>query len=83
MALYEDVIATHSIGWSTSIHLEALPISHQRLGDLYAELGQPAKAAEHYQALIELWEDCDPELRPQREAARRALERLGAERTAN
>ncbi len=37
---------------------------------------------EHYTTLLELWSDCDPELRPQVQSARRALERLGAERPA-
>ena len=60
-------------------YLTRLPLVHRRLGELYDRTGQAAKAAEHYQAFIDLWRDCDPELQPQLEAARRALERLGAE----
>lgn len=42
--------------------------------------GDPVGAAQAYAQFIHLWEGADPELQPQIEAARRALERLAAER---
>jgi tetratricopeptide (TPR) repeat protein len=51
---------------------------HERLGELYEEAGQPAKAAEHYQAFIELWKNADPELQPRVAEARRRLAKLTA-----
>ncbi len=83
IALYEDVIAPQSVDAGPGAHilyLAYLPVAHRRLGELYAEVGEPTKAAEHYETFLELWSDCDPELRPQVESARRALERLGTER---
>ncbi|UCC84725.1 MAG: hypothetical protein JSW46_07335 [Gemmatimonadota bacterium] len=50
-----------------------------RLGDIYERLGDPERAASHYNRFLQRWQDCDPELRPQLEAAQRALERLAAE----
>ena len=44
------------------------------------QAGDPAGAAQAYAQFIHLWEGADPELQPQVEAARRALERLAAER---
>jgi tetratricopeptide (TPR) repeat protein len=41
--------------------------------------GDAAGAARAYEQFIHLWENADPELQPQVETARRALERLGAE----
>jgi class 3 adenylate cyclase/tetratricopeptide (TPR) repeat protein len=49
---------------------------HERLGELYAERGEPAKAIEHYRKVAELWEHADPDLQPRVEAARRAIRAL-------
>ncbi len=86
-ALYEDIVDPHSLAdlvtADAATYAIYLPIAHRRLGEIYAQLGEPAKAAEHYEAFIELWEYCDPELQPQVDAARRALQRLAAERSAS
>lgn len=83
VAIYEEVVAPQSVadlyGGEAAFYGAYLPVVHRRLGELYAEQGAPAKAAQHYQAFLELWSDPDPELQPQVEAVRRALERLGAE----
>jgi hypothetical protein len=50
--------------------------AHLREGEIYEKLGRPAQAADHYARFIELWKDCDPELRPTMEEARRRLARL-------
>lgn len=42
----------------------------QRLPSVYETLGDSARAVRHYRQLVELWEDADPELRPQVEHAR-------------
>ncbi len=52
-----------------------------RLGDIYQRLGDPEKAASHYNRFIRRWKDCDPELRPQLETAQEALARLADEPT--
>ncbi|MGD2215302.1 MAG: BTAD domain-containing putative transcriptional regulator [Gemmatimonadales bacterium] len=51
-----------------------------RLGNIYERLDDPEKAASHYNRFLQRWKDCDPELRPQVEAAKRVLERLATER---
>src|SRR2546427_3715336 len=44
--------------YTLSLH-DALPISQ-----IYQRMGERAKAADHYSRFIDLWKDCDPELRP-------------------
>ena len=50
--------------------------SHLRRGEIYERLGERERAIEHYRIFVELWEDCDDELRPQFEAARQRLAAL-------
>jgi tetratricopeptide (TPR) repeat protein len=60
-------------------HLGGVPfIGPQYLGvaDAYEQLGQADKAIEFYGRFVRMWKDCDPELVPIREEARRNLERL-------
>ena len=40
-----------------------LPAKHLELGELYEASGYTEKAIEHYTAFVDLWKDCDPELR--------------------
>ena len=46
---------------------------------VYERRGQRQEAIRAYARVVELWKDCDPELRSTREAAQRAVERLTAE----
>jgi tetratricopeptide (TPR) repeat protein len=46
---------------------------------VYERRGQRQEAIRAYARVVELWKDCDPELRSTWEAAQRALERLTAE----
>lgn len=46
-------------------------------------LGNREKAAEGYASVVDVWRDADPLLQPFVEEARRALQRLVAERTAS
>jgi len=39
--------------------------TYRRLGELYEEKGNQAKAARYYQKFIDLWRDADPDLQPQ------------------
>ena len=50
------------------------------LGQALEAAGDRAGAAAAYSQFIRLWDKADPELQPRVETARRALERLGAER---
>ena len=44
------------------------------------EWAPPRRKAGHYYArFVELWKDCDPELRPQVDEARRRLAKLSAD----
>ncbi len=51
--------------------------SHLRRAEIYERLGEAERAAPHYRQFIELWRDCDPELRPQVEAAESRLAEIG------
>jgi hypothetical protein len=41
-----------------------LPLSHLRRAEICNRLGDSKGAAASYKAFIDLWSDCDPELRP-------------------
>ena len=58
------------------LHRDYLAGSHKRLGELYDAKGDVAKAAEHYQAFVDLWKDADPELQPKVREARARLDAL-------
>jgi hypothetical protein len=53
--------------------------SRLRMAEMYERLGEREQAAEQYARFIRLWKDCDPELRPLVEDARRRLARLTEE----
>ena len=50
--------------------------NHRRLGELYEQKGDIAKAAENYRAFIEIWKNADASLQPQVAEVRRRLSRL-------
>lgn len=50
--------------------------SHLRRGEIAERLGNRAAAAAHYAKFVEVWKDCDPELRPQVAAAANRLRQL-------
>ncbi len=43
---------------------------------IYEKLGRRDEAIRDYERFVELWKDCDPELRPQRAEAEARLEAL-------
>ena len=69
--------ARYDSGWDEIHHrCDQLPRTYWRLGELYAQRGDLKKAIEAYGRFIELWRNCDPELRPQVAEARRRLAEL-------
>lgn len=50
--------------------------AHFRQAEIYERMGNAERARFHYGRFIDLWKDCDPELRPLVDRARQALERL-------
>jgi tetratricopeptide (TPR) repeat protein len=50
--------------------------SHLRRAEIYENLGDREKAVFHYSRFLELWKDCDDELRPQANEPEKRLERL-------
>jgi tetratricopeptide (TPR) repeat protein len=53
--------------------------SHLRRAEIYERLDRPDEAARHYARFIELWSDCDPELRGLVDRAEQRLSQLAAE----
>jgi tetratricopeptide (TPR) repeat protein len=53
-----------------------VPAIRERLGQLYEQLGDTAKAIANYHAFIDLWKNADPELQPRVADAKRRLARL-------
>ncbi len=52
------------------------PVVHERLGALYEEQGDRARAAEHYRAFAEAWENADADLQPRVRLARERAQAL-------
>ncbi|HEX2637052.1 MAG TPA: protein kinase [Gemmatimonadales bacterium] len=78
---YERYVTTPYLERIESDAFELAP-SHKRLGELYEARGNREKAVYHYTRFVELWKDCDPELRPQVAAVRHRLVKLsGGPRT--
>ena len=75
IAIYERYVSAPGLYrlLTDSYHL---PLIYERLGDLYEQRGDTAKAIHYYGKFAELWKDADPELQPRVEATRRAIEAL-------
>ena len=54
--------------------------SLERLGQLYEQKGNAAKAAEYYQQFVDLWKNAEPELQPRVAEAKRRLAKLSPAR---
>jgi serine/threonine-protein kinase len=53
--------------------------AHKRLGELYEQRGDSARARDHYTRFVQLWRDCDPEFRPVVVHVNQRIRDLGAE----
>ena len=54
------------------------PTTLRRLGELYEQKGETAKALARYEEFVKLWKDADPELQPQVAEIRERIARLRA-----
>lgn len=52
------------------------PLAAYRLGPIYEQIGEPAKARQAYALVAFAWKDADPELQPRVREARTAIQRL-------
>jgi tetratricopeptide (TPR) repeat protein len=76
----EEALRWYSHGFEGSpSELVYLAPTHLRRGELYERLGDRKQAIEHYGRFIQLWNACDPALRPRVEEARTRLANLVAE----
>jgi len=74
LANYRRLVETpHVRKFSGPWSAAGVPVALERLGDLYAARGEREEARRYYGRFVELWESCDPELRPR---VRRARERM-------
>jgi hypothetical protein len=77
IAQFERYLATPYYARArTGLDAPALPLVHERLGQLYEAKGDAQKAAAHYRAFADLWKSADPELQPRVAAARERVRRL-------
>ncbi len=75
IAAYESAAAPGGSGWKVvQENAWALAPSYKRLGELYEERGDKARASEYYGQFVNLWKDADPVLQP---AVRDARQRMG------
>ena len=54
----------------------------RRLGELYEERGDRARALEYYGKFVDLWRNADPELQPQVTDVKQRMSRLAGEQPA-
>ncbi|MGI9075893.1 MAG: protein kinase domain-containing protein [Gemmatimonadaceae bacterium] len=74
---YEEALRWYSTFSNTSLFdLVHVAPAHLQSATIYEQIGQPAKAIEHYERFIDLWKTCDPELQPMVADARARLSRL-------
>jgi tetratricopeptide (TPR) repeat protein len=80
IALLERYLAANHVGRLSRVDHAYLGPALERLGQLYDQRGDRAKAPEHYSRFVELWADADPELQPRVKAAQARLEQMLTER---
>lgn len=59
-----------------AMHPTYLAGTYKRLGELYEQKNDRAKAVEYYAKFVDLWKDADPELQPKVQDVRRRIARL-------
>jgi tetratricopeptide (TPR) repeat protein len=75
-----------AINWYASLGLMPAEVSylapaHLRRAEILERLGRPEEATFHYKRFVDLWRDCEPELRREVARAEDALQRLSGEQT--
>jgi tetratricopeptide (TPR) repeat protein len=84
IAVYERFLTTPNInrlneqGPFGTDETQLAPVC-KRLGELYEQRGDRAKARQYYSRFVKLWRDADPELQPAVIAVRGRLRQLGGE----
>jgi tetratricopeptide (TPR) repeat protein len=80
MGRHEEALgwtSTFGVGWNFSFIYRA--VLHSRQAEYYEGLGQYDEAMEHYSKFVEIWKDCDEELRPMVDEAKKKLENMRTE----
>src|SRR5437899_4322254 len=78
VAVYERAVTTP--GYFRAFEESAtLGPTYRRLGELYEERGDTARARDYYNRFVDLWKDADAELQPEVREVRQRLARLGAQ----
>lgn len=72
----EALMWLESFGWSPFEQAYVAP-AHLQRAEIYERLGKRDAAVHHYERVIALWRDCDPELRVLVDRAKAGLTRLG------
>ncbi len=76
VAVYERAVTTP--GYLRAFEEEAtLGPTYRRLGELYDERGDTARARDYYTRFVALWKDADGELQPRVREVRQKLATLG------
>jgi len=78
IAQYEQFITAPYYNRLVDIDPLNLALAHERLGQLYEQRGDSARAAAHDAQFIALWKNADAELQPRVAAVQQRLTRLGA-----
>jgi len=78
LAAYQRAATTGSV-WKPAGDMWGMAPSLKRLGELYEERGDKAKAIENYSRFIDLWKDADPVLQPSVREVKGRLARLAGE----
>jgi tetratricopeptide (TPR) repeat protein len=74
--LEEAILWYGSVEQISMYDLVFLAPAHLRRAEIYERRGQLDRAAGHYQRFVELWSNCDPELRPLVDHAEQRLSEL-------
>ena len=72
----EELVGFSSVDLLTKGRYEAR--IRRRAAELYEEAGNTKKALEHYNAILDMWRNADPSLKPEVDAVRQSMERLRA-----
>ncbi|PYP45191.1 MAG: hypothetical protein DMD50_12210, partial [Gemmatimonadetes bacterium] len=80
LAVYERAVTTP--GYFRAFEESAtLGPTYRRLGELYEERGDTARARDYYGRFVDLWKDADAELQPRVREVRQKLEHAKTRRT--